>query len=154
MSNVSGLVRSSSTVRVGTDPTVGPFLNVNSDGSINVNASLGTGGTVVNVYNESNSIASGATVAINTYTVPVGKTSTLQIIEVGGQNIAIYDIYVNSSKIARKRTYFGGSLSSNINFYEGSGLVLNTGDVLQIQVTNFRPTTADFESRIQVIETI
>lgn len=111
-------------------------------------------GTVISVYNEVSAVASSATVVLNTYTVPLATEAVLQRIEIGGQNIATYEVFVNAIKIDRKRTYFGSNLSTEIVFdaTSSSAYTLSAGDVLQVKVTNFRPTPADFESRIQVIE--
>lgn len=111
-------------------------------------------GTVISVYNEVSAVASSATVVLNTYTVPLATEAVLQRIEIGGQNIATYEVFVNAVKIDRKRTYFGSNLSTEIVFdtTSSSAYTLSAGDVLQVKVTNFRPTTSDFESRIQVIE--
>lgn len=155
MSNITGLVRSTEgSVKVGTNASTGPFLVVNPDGSINVTIS-GSTGIVQSLYNEANSVASGATVVLNTYTVPALTTAAIEKIELGGGNIAIYEVFVNAVKIDKKRTYFGSNLSTDIIFgISNTSLLLSAGDVLQVKVTNFRPTVADFESRIQVIELI
>ena len=139
------------------DATTGDKLTVNPDGSINVNTS---GGEITNpylvksVFNTALSVSSGSTQTIITYTVPVAKVSYLERISVSGQNIATYDVLLNSVEFDRRRTYFGGDLTAVMEYTAEpkAGVKLLAGDVIQIQVTNFRPSVADFESRLQVIE--
>lgn len=115
---------------------------------------VSTVGTVQSIYNEISGIAISATATVNTYTVPLATTAILQKVEMGGSNIAIYEVFVNAVKIDKKRTYFGGDLSTELDFTtSNSGITLNTGDILTVTVTNFRPMLGDFESRIQVLET-
>jgi hypothetical protein len=149
------------TVQIGSVEVIGPGptnypLTVNADGSINVvveNApSANT--TVVNTYNEVVSLAAGATILIVTYTVPMGKESVFQRASFSGENIARYDLIINGVTQDTARTNFGGDLTGEFNFETGndSGLVLASGDTISVQVYNVRPTSADFEARIQVLE--
>jgi len=131
-------------------------LNVNPDGSINVivESIPSTNSTVVSTYNQVTSVAIGATVQIVSYTVPSGKQSVLQRCPVSGENVARYDLMIDSVTQDTVRTMFGGDLSQMFDFTSGndSGLVLNAGQTVVIQVYNARPSIADFEARIQVLE--
>lgn len=133
----------------------GPFLNINPDGSINVNVITGSGtATYRNIYTEASSVVSGATTSIGIYTVPSGKTGILQRIEVSGENIAAFKVLVNGSPIAKKRTFFGNSLNEVFEFIGDSedGYPLTTGDIVLVQVLHNRPDPGDFNSRIQILE--
>jgi hypothetical protein len=105
-------------------------------------------------YNEINSVSSGATENIITYTVPNSTTTVLQRISVSGENIAKYQVLYNSSVIQTKRSYFGGDLNLDFDFVGSSnnGFQMLAGDIIIVQVNNFRPMSGSFESTIQVVE--
>lgn len=112
-----------------------------------------TPGETKNIYGEANAIASGSTVLLVTYTVPALKVSYLQIIDAGGENIARYDIELNTVRIARNRTYFGSSLDTKFQWTEnGKGLKLIAGDVLDVYVNHGRPSTSNHQARIVLVE--
>lgn len=123
-------------------------LAVNPDGSINVNVVSTAAGTTVNTYNEISSVSSSVLSTVVSYTAP--STTKLMIIEVGGTNISRYDILLNSSVIARKYTSFGSGLNGEFNFKDG--LMLAMGDVVEVKTIHSRPSTGDFNGRIQVVE--
>jgi hypothetical protein len=100
------------------DKDTGNKLEVNSDGSINVNIVTGIGGVSKNIFNEQLLVASGSTVNLVNYTVPVGKTVILERISVSGANIAKYEVYINAQKIDASRTYFGSTLNTAFDFFE------------------------------------
>lgn len=133
------------------------ILKVNSDGSINVNivASTSTGDNLVlSRYAEANQVVSGSTTQINTYTVPPGKVSLIQKIEISGENIAKFQVLINGVVQGTRRTYFGSALNTTFDFTTGqdNGFVINAGDVLSVTVLHDRPYLADFEARIQVYQ--
>lgn len=128
-------------------------LNINSDGSLNVNVNDATDEQVISLFAEQLSVLSAVDTLILSYTVPSSHNLFLNIIEVSGENIAMYEIRKNGIAIARKRTYFGGGLNEQFNFYSTSqkGLEFNPGDILQARVLHNRPDSATFEARIQGI---
>jgi hypothetical protein len=148
-------------ISIGTVGIIGPApsdnqLIVNADGSINVIVENvpSPNSTVISTYNEVVMIASGATVTIVSYTVPVGMQAVLQRCPVSGENVARYDLMINSITQDTLRTMFGGDLTQMFDFTSGndSGLLLAAGDIVSIQVYNNRPTIASFEARIQVLQ--
>lgn len=102
-------------------------------------------------FNEIASVAIGASETVISHTVPAGRSQQLLLIEMSGTNIATYDILLNGAQYARKRTYFGGDLAA-VHDEGNSGIKLTAGDVIEVQVTNFRPYIGAFESRIQLLE--
>lgn len=128
------------------------ILQVNGDGSINVNIVSGspTSSNAVSTFDTAPSVASGVETTIVTYTVPSGKTGKLNRTEFGGENIAVFNLYLNGDLIHRRRTFFGDGLSEDMNF-EG-GIDLDDGDVLVLKVLHNRPDSGDFEARIQTTE--
>lgn len=126
----------------------------NDDGSINVKAeivdSISVNKETTNVFGQSLLLASGADDIIVSYIVPLAKTFFLQAVEYGGQNIATYEVLVDGIVVARKRTWFNGTLSDAFDFesYGNQGLELSAGQEIELKVYNFRPDAADFEGRI------
>lgn len=144
-----GDVHSSLRIGDGTDE-----LEVNSDGSINVNV-LGSGASdnVISTFNEISSVASGALTDIVTYTAPLGVSCYLSKIDYSGENIAKYVVAVNGTPVDQQRTYFGSSVNGTFNFANGSrGLKLDSGDVVTLKVIHSRPFVGDFNGRIQTVE--
>jgi hypothetical protein len=123
-------------------------------GGVPVTAVIGTTGTVLSTFATVSAVATNATVTILSYTVPPGKTGYLLKAEMSGTNIATYDVLLNAAEFARIRTYFSGPFDGVVTVGQGpqDAYKLSTGDVVSIQVTNFRPTAGDFECRLQVIE--
>ncbi len=136
--------------------TNGNFIEPNPDGSLNViiESQPSPNSTVVSTYNEITLVPSGATTTIVTYTVPAAMQAVLQRCPVSGENVAKYTLLINGATQDTLRTMFGGDLTQMFDFTSGndSGLVLNAGDVVTIQVLHNRPYTASFEARIQVLQ--
>lgn len=131
----------------------GNKLGINPDGSININITQSNPGTLKTFYNEVTSVANSSITTIQTYTAPIGRRTYLQKAALSGTNIAEYTIKVNSVVQDRLRTYFGGPLNAEFKFVEtGTGLPLDEGDVVTIEVVHIRPDVGDFNSRLQVIE--
>jgi len=137
------------------DAATGSKLSINTDGSVNVVVT--SGGSPVprigkNVFNEILAVASGAISNLVNYTVPVGKTMVLERIYVSGDNIAKYYVYLNGVKFDSGRTEFTQLNMDFVYFSTQQGYTLVAGDVLLVTVNNFRPTSADFSGRIQLVE--
>lgn len=125
-------------------------LAINPDGSINVVIPPGGGGIPVNEFNQIASVPASILTTVLTYTVPPPYDATLFRVEVGGNNIATYEIHINSSVEARIRTWFGTPLTQVFEFSSGaSGFKLTTGDIVEIKVIHERPYVGDFEARLQ-----
>jgi hypothetical protein len=134
----------------------GNTIEPNADGSINVVVVTApvAGHAVKSFFNEVAAIASGATTTLVSYTVPAGKTAILERIDTSGENVARYDILVNSVLFDTKRTMFGSDLNADFDYTTGSpdGLIFIAGDIIKVQVLHSRPMAATFEARIQVLE--
>lgn len=125
-----------------------------------VPTSSGTGiviqptGTVMSQFSTVTGVATSATVTILTYTVPASTETYLLRIEASGTNIATYDILIDGQPWARTRTYFSGPFVAvlHIGSSPSDAIPLNAGQVVDIQVTNFRPTSGNFEARLQFIQ--
>lgn len=132
----------------------GNVIEPNADGSINVNVLPSSNAKVISQFGEALAVASGALTVLLTYTMPPTKSGYLERINVSGENIAKYDVYLNGSKIDTRRTYFGASLNEFFDFLSssGDGLPLISGDIVSVKVLHNRPLTGDFEARAQVLE--
>lgn len=125
-------------------------LQINPDGSINVVIPPGAGGIPVNEFSQISSVIANTLTTILTYTVPPLFSGTLFRIELGGNNIATYEIYINALIEARVRTWFSTSLTQVCEFSSGaSGFKLDAGDIVEVKVIHDRPFLGDFEARLQ-----
>lgn len=89
------------------------------------------------------SVIPGVETDIFTYTVPVSKALRISSVNVGGNNIAEFFIYVDGSDFWKLRTNFGSSLSTSVPFYSYK---LTAGQVLKVAVKNSRLVNGDFEA--------
>lgn len=105
------------------------YLNINADGSINVTP-LDSPGSILNEYNEVNSVASGSLTTVISYSVV--SLGYLQRAIVSGTNIATYEVLINGSPLSKKRTWLNGSLNEEFDFVgqSKSGISLSIGDVV------------------------
>jgi hypothetical protein len=132
-------------------------LEINPDGSINVNLvqSPPNQEQSTNTYGEALGVTSGSETLIVSFTASsASKRYSLQRAEFTGEQIGLYRLYINGTNIATKRTHHGSGLSGGYEFIGGSqeGLFLSTGDVVELKVLHTRPSTGDFEGRIQIFE--
>jgi hypothetical protein len=123
------------------------ILAPNPDGSLNVVVVEGglTTKLPLSMFDTVTAVPSGVDQNLFAYVVPLGKYFTLDFIEVGGDNIAKYEVFINATLNATKRTYFGASLCDIINY---KGFILNEGDSLRVQVSHNRPFLGSFEIRV------
>ena len=97
------------------------------------------------LFGSISAIASTTQTNILSYTVPLGKKLSLNLVEFGGGNIATYEITIGGTLEARRRTYFGGQLSDRFDFGFYS---IAAGGTVVLRVEHKRTgDTADFEGR-------
>lgn len=127
------------------------LLEINTDGSINAVLTEAPNETPINEFSETPAVANGSEATVLTYTVPVGVEAFLTRIDVGGENIARFEVYVDLELIARKRTWFGHGLSDTFDFSLSArrGLPVQSGKVITVKVLHERPFAATFEARLQ-----
>lgn len=104
---------------------------------------------VINTFSSISSLGSAATSTLVSYTVPVGKKFYLEIAEVSGENRASYSVLIDSSVVAKKRTYFT-KYNTDFSFDsdQAGGLKAVAGEVVKIDVTNNGDEVGDFDGRI------
>lgn len=123
-------------------------LAVNPDGSINVSisgASNPDGLTVT--FNEITSVGSGIETSIATLIAPVGG-ARVQKVDVSGDNIALFRVKLDGDTIATRRTWWG-NFNENFEFESFiNGLLLTSGQTLEVTVLHNRPNLGAFEATI------
>lgn len=110
--------------------------------------------SVKEYFNEISGAAAAVSNTILSYTAPAVTNIHLVSIDVSGDQIAQYDVELNSSTISRRRTYFGSSLNDVINFETTGtvGLKLLPGDTILVKATHSRATVGSFCCRLVVVE--
>jgi hypothetical protein len=131
----------------------GNTMAVNSDGSINVNieTSVSTPGLLL-FHNDITSVASGVETTIIAVTVPSGGYR-LEKIDVSGENVARYRVYVSGTEIYSKRSWW---CNFNVDFnFENfdNGYLLTSGQVLTVTCYHTSPFLGDFEATVLVLAT-
>lgn len=102
----------------------------------------------VQEFNEINAVVSASRELLNSYTVPVGKKFKLKQIDCGGDNMATYELEINSVLKSRKRTYFAGPFDVSFKFGDDNGIEYAEGTTIKIYVEHQRPSICDFDSTI------
>lgn len=127
------------------------LLDIDPSGAIPVIVQDAADETAINEFSEALLVVNGLETTILTYTVPPGKTAYLSRIDVSGENIARYEVYVDAELIARKRTWFGQGLNDTFDLTLSSrrGLVVQPGEIIRVKVIHERPFPATFEARLQ-----
>lgn len=126
-------------------------LGINPDKSINVK--IVNQSSNLYLYNEITSVPSLLETTILSHTV-VSTAKYLQKIFVSGQNIAEYRVKINGTTVDLSRTYFGGSLNSEMIFdgYLNTGRLLSVGDTVVVTVQHERPSSGNFNAKLNLVE--
>jgi len=98
----------------------------------------------IDEYNEINSVAQGVLSTIVSYTVPVAKTLSLEKVEVSGENIAIFEVLINSITKGKRRTYWGKFNSD----FEFKGFTVAAGLTVEVKVIHTRTVAASFNANL------
>lgn len=104
----------------------------------------GTIGSNFDLYDDISSVAGSSTATIITHVVPAATTLTLRNVYLSGTNIAEYIIKIDGTIKAKARTYWG-DFDRNLPL---QGIEATAGQVLTVEVSNHRPTTADFNATL------
>ena len=127
------------------------FGDIIVNGTITINSTINA--EVKVIYNEVSSVASGVYTTLLTYIVPIATSTILQTIQVSGENRARIDVLVDGDIIVSKRTNVT-NLNTAFGFptFNNTGYTLQAGQVLTVKVLHTQPSTAKFETTIQIIE--
>lgn len=137
------------------DQTGTNFLDVEPDGSINVNVTGGTtttklvpAGETENYYATDN-VAIGASTTVLTYTVGISGVY-IQTVYLSGTVIAEYRIFKNSTPILVYRmSYTEFSAVLELSTTTAFGVKTNIGDVIEVEVTNVGNSVGTYDISLQ-----
>lgn len=111
--------------------------------SVAVRITDGTVGTNQNYFFEASSVASGTT-TIATHTVGVGETFFLNEVFCSGDNIAYFEVFIDTIKKDKARTWW---TSFNVTIPFG-GLEVDAGSTIEVKVTHASSEVGDFNAKL------
>ena len=122
-------------------------MNVNPDGSINVNILNSTNNPGLNIsHAEISSVASGVETTI--ITIVASGNYRVQKVEVSGDNFALFRVKVNGTTVSNKRSWYS-DFNQTFNYEDfANGLLLTVGQVLTVTVLHNRPFLGNFEATV------
>lgn len=126
----------------------GDELEINNDGSINVNVLTSPSASpgLDTTYNAISAVAAGIETTLLTMVGSINGTKIYKI-DVSGENIALFRVKINAVTKFSKRTFFGGNLNESFVFEPfDNGLEINPGDILTVTVIHNRPSLSNYES--------
>lgn len=97
-----------------------------------------------NEFNQISSVPTSVETLIHSFTIPIGKVFTLTMVEVGGENIATYNLYLNGVLFAVRRTEFM-KLNETFQFYSTQMIA---SDIISVKVIHYRSVASKHETRI------
>lgn len=101
-------------------------------------------------YSEVLGVVSGITTSVLLHACIVD--TILYGVSASGENIAEWELLVDSVLLEKKRTYFGGSL--NTEFLFPNGYFVAPGKNIEITVVHLRPSTASFNATLKYSESL
>ena len=103
-----------------------------------------TKGEIKAIFNELLAVAGGSFATIVTYTVPPLKFFDLHCVKVEGDNIADYSLKINGAAIEKYRTWWCdfGRVEPVFN------VKASAGDIITVEVDNWRSSVADFNATL------
>lgn len=106
-------------------------------------------------YNEVTNVNPGIETTISTYIAISTAECYLQAISCSGTNVAEYRVYINSTVVDKKYTYFT-EFNLNFGYFTGNtttpGIKLITGDIVSIRAIQNRGSTCNFNALLQILE--
>lgn len=101
-------------------------------------------------YDEVTNVVAGVTTTVLTHTFSPTINTSIKSVSVSGDNVATYELFIDSVLIEKQRTYFGGSLNAMLDFYQGQSVGL--GSVLEIKAHHQRPMVGSFNATLKYTE--
>jgi hypothetical protein len=134
----------------------GDELQINPNGSINVNGLPSENVSGLFKYNAVPIVASGIETTIVSHTAVGGRKTYLQAVSGSGENISVYRVKINGVEVELKRTYWGDGLNINFIFngYLNPGIELTIGDIVSLTAIHQRPNVSDYNGKILYVEVI
>lgn len=140
--------------KVQVEGTNGNTIEPNADGSINAVIVSGEGSKpTVAIFNQVASIPTSVETSILAFTVPPGKQYLIEEITGSGENIAKFNVYIGTTLIDVKRTYYATDFNVKFDYRsQGKGILLSEGDILTLKVIQDNTDLGDFDGRFQLVE--
>lgn len=104
----------------------------------------------LNEYQESLAVVNGITTSILTHTFSSTNASMIYSVSASGENISVYELFIDSVLIEKKRTYFGTSMDVEFNF--NFGFAVGLGSVLELKVFHTRTNNGDYNATLKYAE--
>ena len=101
-------------------------------------------GEPVLAFNESLSVAIGATVDLVSYTVPASKVFSLSYVEGSGSNVSEYSVFSDATLIGKRRTSHGAY--DFISPFGGAEYA--AGTIVKVSVENVSGNITDYSAKI------
>lgn len=109
-------------------------------------------GDVVNEYDETSLVPVGAETDLVQYLVPVGKVFWFKHASFGGQNYAVYKLYVDGVLVDKVRTHDSSGLTGRMDWKDEidtpGGIMVPAEKLVKITVTQNGYVPSDHEGRI------
>lgn len=107
-------------------------------------------GTLLSIaeYGSADSVVSGALTTVATYTVPALRQFVLYKVEASGENVAKYQVEIDSVVKGVKRTWWT-DFNTEFNFER---MELAAGAVVRVRVEHNSPDAGDFDATIIGVE--
>lgn len=131
-------------------------IKIDDEGRVEVNAGQIFGVQDLKIlYSEESAVVVGLETTLGSYTAPIGKTAYLLSILASGGNRAQFNVYNNSVMFDRQYTNVA-QLSAPFDYKTGSssvpGMVISTGDTIEVAVVNSGTDVADYNVRLMILE--
>lgn len=107
-------------------------------------------GDLFTLWNEVSAVGANIETTVVSYLTPLLKTTKVKMIDIDGDNIAIYKVKLNGVTIAKKHMWWIPGLNGSFEF--GDGLELTAGQTLSVTVEHTRPYVGSFNARVQGVE--
>lgn len=137
------------------DSSGNPLTSVGGALNVNVTSAPVTDINVLENYNEVTNVVSGIETTITSYTNNGTTISYLQRIEGGGTNVSEYRLYKNTIIINKKYssfTEFNVTFEYTVGNSLALGLSIAPGDTIYLKTIQNRPSTANFNGSILILE--
>lgn len=116
----------------------------------------GSGGSVSQDYftahQDISSVVSGITTSILTHTFSSVRPTNIYSISASGENISLYELFIDSVLVEKKRTYFGSGMNVEFNF--NFGFKVGLGSTIQLKVVHMRSATSDYNATLKYAEVL
>jgi hypothetical protein len=105
---------------------------------------------VVSYFSEANAVPAGVSTDVLTFHVDSSQPFFLLRVDVGGENVAVFDVLVGDSTIARSRIWHT-TFTQRIEFSDGTtgGFYIPAASIIKVKVLHNRPWIGNFEARLQ-----